>query len=238
MALTKSQLAALAVSHLGDPADVSLTDVKIYVDWALTDISRPDNVSMAAHIWRDLRKFQYTDTVDGQKTYALPDTLDTISGMTVCTYSSGTYSGEQPVTVITGAEAERVAPVPETHAEGKPRFALWWSRSSIDLLPIPDAAYRLYMRWVQKAVFADDNAVSPIAEIDDLIVLRASYYGFVRLEEKETYEALEKQYVKRLRMAVDRDRHIPSVIPSAFRSRGFRPDDSDPFYRGTYLRRR
>ncbi len=231
-ALNREQMRDLVKDNLGiNDDDTHNTNINTWLNFALRDIQR-------RHDWTDLENESNLDTVDGTKTYSLDTSLSMIMTLRISDYVSATdtYTGSRELFLKSQAELDQIMPRVEQHAEGKPVYAVWFGKK-LSLAPIPNSTpYRITYRWKKRITeFANDAAFSGILEVDDVLVARASWYGWNSIfEDAQNASMWNTIYGIALLGAMREDRRKPAWSPraTAFRQRSVAlVSPNDPFYR-------
>ena len=111
----------------------------------------------------------------------------------------------------------------------------------MEFYPIPDDAYRIIWRGKRKVTeMTNDDLLSTITEIDDVIVERASWYAYRALYEEPTTVAMYLlSYETLIRNAIKEDGRRPAkwtVLRPFNEKRAVIDDYKNPFWRGNDCR--
>ena len=228
MALTRAQMRSLVASNLGGRTDLD-SNINTWLNWSLRDVQR-------RHRWGTLENESTLDLVASQKTYNLDATLQTLLTVRISDYDSDDdeYTSSREMIVISPAEMDMLVPRAEQDAAGRPDYAIWFGKQ-LSFYRIPDStARRITYRWKKKITeFANDSATASIADIDDILVARASWYGQMMLEETEMAAFYRAMYETGMKEAMREDRKIPvrRDVPQPVGGRGqIQGSVDDPFY--------
>ncbi len=228
-ALSRTGLRDLVKLNLGWQDDTTYdSSINTWLNWALRDLQN-------RHDWSDLENESTLDTVASTKTYSLDSTLSMILTLRISTYDSSadTYSGSRELTLLSQYEMDQIVPRVEQQSTGKPVWAIWVGKQ-LQLCPIPDAVYRITYRWKKDITeFATDQSTSYILKVDDVLVARATWYGWVMQEEWQNAGGFGQIYEMGLARAIEEDRRKPAWSPvmKPFRSRDvILKSVEDPYY--------
>ena len=232
-ALTRSGMRTLVKQNLGWQDDTTYdSSINTWLDWSLRDLQN----NPQEHAWADLENESTLDTVADTKTYDLDSSLSMILTLRISDYDSDedTYSGSRDLPLLSQYELDQRVPRVEQQATGKPIYAIWFGKQ-LALCPIPDDVYRITYRWKSNITeFANDQAVSGIKKVDDVLVARATWYAWVMQEEWQNAAMFSQIYEMGLRRAIGEDRRQPAWSPVAqpFRPKSVAlPSTDDPFYK-------
>lgn len=124
---------------------------------------------------------------------AIPQLRDIYS----CTLLDGTSS--RTIRQLTATRFEQLFPGVQYISRRPPSHYLLWKKDEIELAPMPDKAYSVYMRytvWPTPFSDEDEDAVSDIDNADDAIIFMAIAYFYWSLgknDEGKKYEMMAKQ---------------------------------------------
>ena len=230
-ALDREGMRNLVKDNLGLKDDSTYdSQINAWLNFSLRDLQR-------RHAWTDLEVETTVDTVDGTKTYSLDSSLSMITTLRISSYDSDdeVYSGSRPLILKSQSELDALMPKAEQHAEGKPIYAVWFAKQ-LSLAPIPDDAYVISYRYKKKITeFANDQAVSGILQVDDVLVARATWYAWLGLfEDQQNAGIWFGIYEMGLAGAILEDSKIPAWEPQAQPFGGqpaFLVSPDDPYYK-------
>jgi len=113
-------------------------------------------------------------TVDGQKTYHLVDDWSLIRPKKIYTIRLMSENLSRKLIFIPTRELDRTLPYATSLSEGKSVYYTPSGDSELELIPIPDDAYALSIRYSQwPAVLSAETDVTPYANLDNATVFLA-----------------------------------------------------------------
>jgi len=138
----------------------------IAVESAINDALR--SIAMV----KDFNELIITDitnalTVDGQKTYNLIDDWSLTRPKKIYTLRLMDETLSRKLIFIPSGELDRVLPYAETLSEGRPTHYTLVGENDVELIPIPDTEYSLYVRYSQwPDTLSADTDPTPYTNLD------------------------------------------------------------------------
>jgi len=173
------------------------------------------------HDFRDLEATYSASTVASQKGYSTPTNTSKIYAVTI---QDDTNS--RKLICITQQHFDKVVPRPEAYTTGRPTWYIEFG-SHIDLYPIPDAVYTMYMRVYLSPtiVTATTDTISYTPDKDDIIAAYMTKEAFQHYQMFEDALLWKKDFDEKLKYAILTDEEQPDNPPVA---RGFDSNRATP----------
>jgi hypothetical protein len=203
------------LSIVGRPTDTDLeARLPFYARLINKQIAR-------TYLWPELYELNTTDmetTVD-VPTVALPSETRTVLSLRVIDGSNSRKLIYRPP-----RRNDAIRPYPASDTTGFPRFYIPYS-TNIELIPIPDATYAIYLRrYKWPAAVSDDADEFEFTDKDDLILQLGVMWVYLAVQEEgeakiwASYASGSyKDALAKARETVDWD---PSLYPADFATRG------------------
>ena len=137
-----------------------------------------------------------------------------------------------PLERIYFSRMDELYPNPATLASDRPRGYVLW-RGTYELVPVPDAAYALYIRYTRKVnTLSEDEDTPLITTIDDALIAEACARVYRSTEEYEKMRIFHAQALEMVAQGIGHDRRKPDWLPkvnSAVRGPMSIGDAANPF---------
>ena len=194
------------VSRLGTTTTKSGTTLS---NFGIDVLNRTMTKMSREHDFREHRKIYSASTADGTKNYALPTGWKTIYDLRLIDGSSS-----RKLEHAQGQHFDEMVAYPENQSEGRPCWYVPYG-NTMDLYPIPDAAYVMYIKctiW-PTTITATTDSVSYDSDKDDLLVYGMTEELFGLLQMHEDAAVYNGKFRVSLKEAIDIDGKYPDWNP-------------------------